>query len=39
MTLHEGCVVSPGQACVIYDNERLLGGGWILNQVRYSETA
>ncbi|SCV66006.1 tRNA-specific 2-thiouridylase MnmA [Anaplasma phagocytophilum] len=39
VTLHEGCVVSPGQACVIYDNERLLGGGWILNQVRYSETA
>lgn len=22
--------VSPGQACVIYDGERLLGGGWIV---------
>jgi len=21
--------VSPGQACVVYDDERLLGGGWI----------
>ncbi len=21
--------VAPGQACVIYDGERLLGGGWI----------
>ncbi len=21
--------VSPGQACVIYDNQRVLGGGWI----------
>ena len=24
--------VSPGQACVIYDDERVLGGGWILRQ-------
>lgn len=23
--------VSPGQACVAYDGERLLGGGWIVN--------
>jgi tRNA-specific 2-thiouridylase len=21
--------VAPGQACVFYDGERLLGGGWI----------
>ena len=28
--LEEGRVVSPGQACVMYENERLLGGGWIL---------
>ena len=21
--------VAPGQACVFYDDERLLGGGWI----------
>ena len=21
--------VAPGQACVCYDGERLLGGGWI----------
>ncbi|WP_258013368.1 aminomethyltransferase beta-barrel domain-containing protein [Anaplasma phagocytophilum] len=27
VVLHEGCVVPPGQACVIYDNKRLLGGG------------
>jgi tRNA-specific 2-thiouridylase len=24
--------VSPGQACVLYDGERVLGGGWILRQ-------
>jgi tRNA-specific 2-thiouridylase len=24
--------VSPGQACVIYDGERVLGGGWILRE-------
>ncbi|MDH5555730.1 MAG: tRNA 2-thiouridine(34) synthase MnmA [Alphaproteobacteria bacterium] len=24
--------VSPGQACVFYDGERVLGGGWILRQ-------
>ena len=23
--------VSPGQACVFYDGERVLGGGWISN--------
>ena len=38
VTLDEGCVVSPGQACVIYDNERLLGGGWILRPT-YSKIA
>jgi tRNA U34 2-thiouridine synthase MnmA/TrmU len=21
--------VSPGQACVLYDGERVIGGGWI----------
>jgi tRNA-specific 2-thiouridylase len=32
VTLHEPQgAVSPGQACVIYDSERLLGGGWITN--------
>lgn len=25
--------VTPGQACVIYDKERVLGGGWITNQI------
>lgn len=24
--------VTPGQACVIYDNDRVLGGGWIIRQ-------
>ncbi len=24
--------ISPGQACVVYDSERVLGGGWILRQ-------
>ena len=23
------CTVTPGQACVIYDQDRMLGGGWI----------
>ncbi len=23
--------ITPGQACVIYDGERILGGGWIMN--------
>lgn len=25
--------VTPGQACVIYDNERMLGGGWITRDI------
>lgn len=25
--------VTPGQACVIYDNERVLGGGWITRDI------
>jgi len=24
--------ISPGQACVFYDGERVLGGGWILRE-------
>lgn len=26
--------VAPGQACVVYDGERLLGGGWIMGAER-----
>ncbi|MCU7611384.1 tRNA 2-thiouridine(34) synthase MnmA [Anaplasma capra] len=33
VVLEEDCVVSPGQACVFYDEERLLGGGWIYNKL------
>ena len=25
--------VTPGQACVIYDKDRLLGGGWISREI------
>ena len=25
--------VTPGQACVIYDNDRVLGGGWITRDI------
>lgn len=25
--------VTPGQACVVYDGEQMLGGGWITNQL------
>ncbi|MDN3031226.1 MAG: hypothetical protein QMO91_08040, partial [Candidatus Tisiphia sp.] len=25
--------VTPGQACVIYDNARVLGGGWITREI------
>jgi tRNA-specific 2-thiouridylase len=25
--------VTPGQACVIYDNDRVLGGGWITREI------
>ena len=25
--------ISPGQACVVYDKDRVLGGGWILRQL------
>ena len=24
--------ISPGQACVFYDGDRVLGGGWILRE-------
>ena len=26
--------ITPGQACVIYDNSRVLGGGWITRDIR-----
>lgn len=26
--------ITPGQACVIYDNSRVLGGGWITREIR-----
>jgi tRNA-specific 2-thiouridylase len=33
VTLHEPqSAVSPGQACVAYAGDRLLGGGWITSQ-------
>ena len=25
--------VAPGQACVVYDNDRVLGGGWISGEL------
>ncbi len=25
--------VTPGQACVIYDKQRVLGGGWITREI------
>ena len=28
LAAHEGAV-TPGQACVMYDGDRVLGGGWI----------
>ena len=35
VTLHEPQAgVSPGQACVFYDGERVLGGGWIVRRDR-----
>lgn len=27
--------VTPGQACVIYDHDKVLGGGWIMRQEEY----
>ena len=27
--LHPEDAIAPGQACVFYDNGRVLGGGWI----------
>lgn len=24
--------IAPGQACVFYDGDRVLGGGWILTE-------
>jgi len=31
--------IAPGQACVAYDGERLLGGGWITNSVKETASA
>lgn len=34
IVLHEPqSAITPGQACVMYDGERLLGGGWIMRKV------
>jgi tRNA-specific 2-thiouridylase len=30
-TLQPEYAISPGQACVIYDGSKVLGGGWISN--------
>ncbi len=30
---HSINAVTPGQACVIYDHDRLLGGGWITREI------
>ena len=32
--LCEEKAVAPGQACVIYVGERVLGGGWITREIR-----
>lgn len=33
IVLHEAqSAITPGQACVMYDGERMLGGGWIMRQ-------
>ncbi|MGL4226837.1 MAG: aminomethyltransferase beta-barrel domain-containing protein, partial [Rickettsia sp.] len=32
--LSEEKAVAPGQACVIYAGERVLGGGWITRDIR-----
>ena len=32
-----GHVAAPGQACVIYEGERVLGGGWIARETAYGE--
>jgi tRNA-specific 2-thiouridylase len=31
--------VAPGQACVIYDGDRMLGGGWIARPLAREEAA
>ncbi|MBM3617051.1 MAG: tRNA 2-thiouridine(34) synthase MnmA, partial [Alphaproteobacteria bacterium] len=33
IVLHEPqSAITPGQACVMYDGERMLGGGWIMRK-------
>jgi tRNA-uridine 2-sulfurtransferase len=31
--------VAPGQACVVYDGSRVLGGGWIAREMRAANSA
>ena len=31
--------VAPGQACVFYDGDRVLGGGWIVREAATTQTA
>ena len=33
-TLAEEKAITPGQACVLYDNNRVLGGGWITRDIQ-----
>jgi tRNA-specific 2-thiouridylase len=39
LTLDEPNIVAPGQACVLYDGERVLGGGFIRSQGSHDAAA